>query len=156
MKLRKLLFAALVMTALTTTLHAQQYNTALGLRLGYDNGVSLKHFFAPASAGEFILAVSPNYFQLTGLYEYQQPVPDVRGLDWYVGIGAHIGGIHKNKGLYDGAFLFGADLIGGIEYVFPSAPFNISLDWKPSFNFTNSYNDYWYSGFALSLRYIFK
>ncbi len=156
MKLKKLLFAALLMTAFATTLNAQQYNTALGVRLGYDSGVTLKHFFAPASAGEFIFAASPHYFQLTGLYEYQQPIPGAPGLDWYVGLGAHIGGIHKDRDHYSSSFLLGADLIGGIEYVFPSAPFNISLDWKPSFNFTNSYNDYWFSGFALSLRYTFR
>ncbi|MEA5129098.1 MAG: hypothetical protein VB074_13030 [Proteiniphilum sp.] len=156
MKLQKLLFAALLTTAFATTLNAQQYNSSLGVRLGYDNGVSLKHFFAPASAGEFIIAFSPNYFQATGLYEYQQPVPDVRGLEWYLGLGGHIGGIHKHKDRYDGTFLIGADLIGGIEYTFPQAPFNISLDWKPSINFTQSYNDYWYSGFALSLRYTFR
>ncbi|HHX31837.1 MAG TPA: hypothetical protein GX712_04540, partial [Bacteroidales bacterium] len=46
--------------------------------------------------------------------------------------------------------------IGGLEYIFPSAPFNVSLDWKPSFNFTNGYNDYWFSGIALSLRYTFR
>lgn len=155
MKLKKLLFTALLMTAVATTVNAQ-YNSALGVRLGYDNGVSLKHFFAPASAGEFIVAFSPNYFQLTGLYEYQQPVPDVRGLEWYLGLGGHIGAIHKHKERYDGTFLIGADLIGGIEYIFPQAPFTISLDWKPSINFTQSYNDYWYSGFALSLRYRFR
>ncbi|MEA4916228.1 hypothetical protein [Proteiniphilum sp.] len=156
MKLKRLFFAALLMIVLGTTVNAQQYNTSAGVRLGYDSGITLKHFFAPASAGEFILSASPNYFQLTGMYEYQQPIPDVSGLDWYVGIGAHLGGIHRHRSDYDNAFLLGADLIGGVEYVFPSAPFNVSLDWKPSFNFTNKYNDYWYSGFALSFRYIFK
>ncbi len=156
MKLQKLFFATFLMLVLATTAHAQQYKTAVGARLGYDNGLTLKHFFAPASAGEFILAASSNYFQLTGLYEYQQPVPGAPGLDWFVGLGAHLGGIHKHRDHYDNAFLLGADLIGGIEYVFPTAPFNVSLDWKPSFNFTNSYNDYWFNGFALSLRYTFR
>lgn len=157
MKLKKLFFTGLLIAAFTSAINAQQYNTtSFGVRLGYDSGLTLKHFFAPASAGEFILSASPRYFQLTGLYEYQQPVPGAPNLDWYVGLGAHIGGIHYHKDYYDSAFLLGADLIGGLEYVFPGAPFNISLDWKPSFNFTNDYNDYWYSGFALSLRYTFR
>ncbi|WP_238868022.1 MULTISPECIES: hypothetical protein [Proteiniphilum] len=156
MKLRKLFIAGLLITAFATTLNAQSYQTAFGVRLGYDSGLSLKHFIAPASAGEFILSASPRYFQLTGLYEYHQPVPDAPGLDWYVGLGAHLGGIHYDKDRYSNSFLIGADLIGGLEYKFPGAPFNVSLDWKPSFNFTNDYNDYWFSGFALSLRYIFK
>lgn len=156
MKLKKLFFTTFFMVALASTLSAQQYNTAIGIRMGYDSGITLKHFFAPSTAGEFIVAASPNYFQLTGLYEYQQPIPDVPGLDWYVGFGAHIGGIHKYKDRYNSAFLLGADLIGGIEYLIPSAPLTVSLDWKPSFNFTNSYNDYWFSPFALSVRYTIK
>lgn len=158
MKLKKLLFAALLMAAFTTSIHAQGYNTALGLRLGYDSGLTLKHFFRPASAGEFILAASSHHFALTGLYEYQQPIPGAPGLDWFVGIGAHIGSYndhHHHHHHHDDGFLLGADLIGGIEYLFPRAPFNISLDWKPSINFIND-NDYWYSGFALSLRYTFR
>ncbi len=156
MKLKNLFFVtALVFAAITTTANAQNYKTAFGARLGYDSGITLKHFFAPASAFEGILGVSPRYFQLTGLYEYQQPLPGAPGLDWYLGLGAHLGNVYYKD--YDGGrFLLGGDLIAGLEYVFPTAPFAISLDWKPSFNFTNDYNDYWYAGLALSLRYTFR
>ena len=156
MKLKKFFFAALLITAFTTTLQAQSYNSAFGVRLGYDNGLTLKKFLAPASAAEFILSASPRHFQLTGLYEYQLPVEGTSNLDWYLGIGAHLGGIHKDRENYDGSLLLGADLIAGLEYIFPSAPFTASLDWKPSFNLTNNYNNYWYSSFALSLRYTFR
>lgn len=156
MKQKKLFFAVLLMTAGFATLHAQQYYTAVGVRLGYDNGLTLKQLIAPSSYAEGILSFSPRHFQLTGLYEYQQSIAGAPGLDWFVGLGLHLGGINKHKDRYDSSFLFGADLIGGIEYVFPQAPFNISLDWKPTINFTNDYNDYWFSGFALSLRYTFR
>lgn len=156
MKLKNLLIASLIaVSGLFATVSAQDYKNAFGLRLGYDSGLTLKHFIAPTSALEGILSFSPNYFQLTGLYEYQQPFPNAPGLDWFVGGGAHLGSVHKKK--YDGGrFLFGLDLIGGLEYTFPSAPFNVSLDWKPTINLTNSYNDYWYAGLALSLRYTFR
>lgn len=155
MKIRNfLIVTALAVAAITTTASAQNYTTAVGARLGYDNGITLKHFFAPASAFEGLLSVSPRYFQLTGIYEYQQPLPGAPGLDWYVGLGAHLGNVYYKN--YDGGrFLLGADLIGGLEYAFPTAPFVVSLDWKPSFNFTNDYNDYWFAGLALSLRYRF-
>lgn len=156
MNFKKIFIGSLLFVLFTATMSAQRYNTGFGVRLGYDSGLTLKHFFAPSNAVEGILSFSPNYFQLTGLYEYQQPVPGAPGLDWFVGLGAHIGGIHKDKSRYDNAFLIGADLIAGLEYVFPTAPFSVGLDWKPSFNFTNGYNDYWYSGFALSLRYTFR
>ena len=156
MKLKKIFFAALLITACATTLHAQNYNSAFGVRLGWDSGLTLKRFIAPASATEFILSASPHHFQLTGLYEYQQAVPGAPNLDWYLGLGAHLGAIHKDKDKYENALLLGADLIGGIEYIFPNAPFTASLDWKPAINFTNKYNDFWYNGFALSLRYTFR
>lgn len=157
MKLKNFIIVALLaVTALTTTAEAQSYRSALGVRLGYDNGLTLKHFMSPAGAFEGILSFSPKYFNLTALYEYQQPIPGAPGFDWFVGLGGHIGGVHKDKKEGKGAFLLGADLIGGVEYAFPTAPFCVSLDWKPSFNFTNDYNDYWYSGFALSLRYTFR
>jgi hypothetical protein len=97
MKLKKL-FLALLFTAVSVgALNAQRYNTALGVRLGYDNGMTLKHFFSYESAGEFIFAVSPHYFHLTGLYEYRQPVAGTPGLDWYAGLGGHIGESTKTK-----------------------------------------------------------
>ena len=156
MKFRNLFIVTLLaVAAITTTASAQSYKTAFGARIGYDSGITLKHFFAPASAFEGILSASPHYFQLTGLYEYQQPLPGAPGLDWYVGLGAHIGNVY-HKDHHDGSFLLGADLLAGLEYAFPTAPFAISLDWKPSFNFTNDYNDYWFAGLALSLRYTFR
>ena len=156
MKFRNLFIVTLLaITAITTTASAQSYKTAFGARIGYDSGITLKHFFAPASAFEGILSAGPRYFQLTSLYEYQQPLPGAPGLDWFVGLGAHIGNVYYKNHPGDRLFI-GGDLIAGLEYTFPTAPFAISLDWKPSFNFVNDYNDYWYAGFALSLRYTFR
>lgn len=157
MKLKNLFIVVLlVVAAVTTTASAQSYKTAFGVRLGYDSGLTLKHFIAPASAFEGILSASPHYFQLTGLYEYQQPLPGAPGLDWFVGLGAHLGTVYYKDYKGDGRLFLGGDLIAGLEYTFPTAPFSISLDWKPSFNFLNDYNDYWYAGLALSLRYTFR
>ncbi len=156
MKLKKLFIVGLLVAACTMTANAQGYNTGVGVRLGYDSGLTLKHFFAPSNAAEFILSASPNYFQLTGLYEYQKPLPGAPNLYWYLGIGAHLGNIYSKKYHGDNRLLVGADLIAGLEFVFPQAPFTVSLDWKPAFNFTNDYNDNWYYPLALSLRYTFK
>lgn len=156
MKLKKtFIIAGLLLAVFATTLNAQDYKTAAGIRFGYDNGITLKHFISPVSAAEGIMSVSPDYFHLTGLYEYHQPFPDATNLNWYIGLGGHIGSLYKKKD-YNGAFLLGADLIAGLEYVFPTVPFCVSLDWKPSFNLTSNYNDGWFYSFGLSLRYTFK
>lgn len=144
-----------IFAAFTFSANAQDYRNAFGVRLGYENGLTLKHFASPSSAFEGILSASPYYFQITGLYEYQQPMQGAPGLDWFVGVGAHLGSVYDKK--YRGSkALVGADLIAGLEYVFPTAPFNVTLDWKPTFNFLNSYNDYWFAGLALSFRYTFR
>lgn len=153
MKIKKMFFTAFSIMVVTSTLNAQNYNTSLGVRLGYDSGLTLKHFFTPENATEFILSISPRYFQLTGMYEYQQPVPGSSDLSWVVGVGAHLGGIHHDKDKYRSNLLLGVDLMAGLEYSIAQTPYAVGLDWKPSFNFTNSYNDYWLNGFALSLRY---
>lgn len=156
MNMKKTLLMASLFLALTVSaLNAQDYRTAAGVRLGYDSGITLKHFISPVSALEGIMSVSPNYFHLTGLYEYHQPVPDMANLNWYLGLGGHLGSLYK-KGDRSGDFLLGADAIAGLEYIFPSVPFSVSLDWKPSFNFTTDYNEGWFYSFGLSLRYTFR
>ena len=94
MKLKKLLITGLLAIALTTTLQAQNYQSAFGVRLGYDSGLTYKNFFSLGNAFEGILSASPHHFQLTGLYEYQQPVPGAPSLDWYLGLGAHLVGLY--------------------------------------------------------------
>lgn len=153
MRLKRLFFTVFSIMTLTSTLNAQNYNTSLGVRLGYDSGLTLKHFFAPENAAEFILSVSPRYFQLTAMYEYQQLVPGSSDLSWIVGVGAHLGAIHYEEDKYKSDLLLGVDLMAGLEYSIARTPYVVALDWKPSFNITNSYNDYWFNGFALSLRY---
>lgn len=153
MNIQKLFLTLFSVTVLTFTLNAQHYNTSLGVRLGYDSGLALKYFVTPENAAEFILSVSPRYFQLVGMYEYQQLVPGSSDLSWMVGVGGHVGGIHHDTDKHKSNLLLGVDLMAGLEYGIARTPYTIALDWKPSFNFTNSYNDYWFHGFALSFRY---
>jgi hypothetical protein len=58
---------------------------------------------------------------------------------------------HHDKDKYKSIWL--GVIWAGLEYSIARTPYTVGLDWKPSFNFTNSYNDYWFNGFALSLRY---
>ena len=140
---------------LTGSLSAQNYSTGIGARLGYDSGLTVKHFLGSETAVEGVLSFSPKHFQITGLYEWQRPLSLVENLDWFIGLGGHLGSIHHNKKEYSNSFLVGIDMIAGVEYLIPTVPLTLGLDWKPTINFTNSYNDYWYAGFALSLRYRF-
>lgn len=151
------------------------YKTGIGLRLGYEAGLTVKHFVGK-NAIEGILSRGWGYggFRLTGLYEFQNPIASTPGLDWYVGFGAHIGAYNGNYygySAYNGGYydkhgnwhpsgyrqtymVLGIDGILGLEYTFPDAPLNISLDIKPYVDLIG-YGSHFIDG-ALSVRYAIK
>ncbi len=142
---------------------AQDYYTAVGLRGGASQGVTVKHFVNRYDAIEGILAFRWGGFIITGLYEFEQEFAEP-GFSWYYGFGGHLG--HWNSGsthkphwwkpeYNDGLTIIGVDAIAGLSYTFDRTPINISLDWKPSFNLIG-YSGIWADGFAFSIRYTFK
>ncbi len=137
---------------------AQDYDTGFGLRLGWSNGLTIKHFFSERSAVEGILSTRWKGFDLTGLYEIHDEAFDLYRLRWYFGFGGHIGfwnGENTPWGVIgDNYTVIGIDGILGIEYTFEGIPINIGLDWKPMFNLSG-YSGFWADGGALSLRYTF-
>ena len=156
---------------------SSNYKTGIGLRAGFESGLTLKHFIKTNNALEGILSRGWGYggFRITGLYEFQKSFPDAQGLNWFVGIGAHIGAYNGNyygyygysgTGYYDKHGKWhstgyrnsytsaGLDLIIGIEYQFANAPFTIGLDLKPYFDLYGPSSHY-VDG-ALSIRYILK
>ena len=173
--MKKIIFAFLLCFGLgsfqANELAAQKnYNSALGLRFGWAYGLSYKTFSAPQTAWEFILQSrsygSPgsrrwgNGFNFTALYQHHGNIPNAKGLNWFVGIGGAVGvwrGYRGHRWFPEEGrsyTVFGVAAILGLEYSFPSAPFSISLDWKPVFNLTG-YSGLWGDEGAFTLRYTF-
>jgi hypothetical protein len=138
--------------------YAQDYNTGIGLRGGFANGITIKHFVSSKSAFEGIITSRWRGLALTGLYEIHNRVFDTERLNLYYGFGAHIGFWNGNNigwGEQGESYtVIGVDGILGLEYSFEEIPFNLSVDWKPAFNFYG-YSGFWADGGALSIRYIF-
>jgi hypothetical protein len=138
--------------------YSQDYNTGIGLRGGFGNGVTIKHFIGSKAALEGIIASRWRGLELTGLYEIHNRAFDTDRLNWYYGFGAHIGFWDSNNrgwGEHDRSYtVIGVDGILGLEYNFAEIPFNLSVDWKPAFNFYG-YSGFWADGGAVSIRYIF-
>jgi len=151
--MKKFFIISLFLLITSFSIEAQN---AIGIRLGPYNGITFKHGMGSANNLEILLSSysHDNSWILTGLYEWQQPLEG--DFDWFIGIGGHIGHYDYKKYYYgyDDGNYFGADFILGIEYNFSSVPFNISADWKPSFNF-GGYERHGYDGGALSIRYKF-
>jgi hypothetical protein len=158
--MKKLGLIILLSTFLFSFSYAQDYNTGIGIRAGYANGLTIKHFVNSNSALEGIIASRWKGFQITGLYEIHNRAFNTERLNWYYGFGGHIGfwdGDNTNKYWGDPGesyTVIGIDGILGLEYNFSEIPFNLSVDWKPAFNLYG-YNGFWGDGGALSFRYIF-
>ena len=155
--MKKLVLTLTLAVCFTAFINAQDYNTGIGLRGGIYYGLTIKHFISSKAAIEGLLTRKYG-FDITALYEVHNRAFDVNKLNWYYGLGGHIG-------FWDGADLvdktagtsytiIGIDGILGLEYNFSEAPINISIDWKPAFNIIG-YSAFWPDGGALSIRYIF-
>ncbi len=141
---------------------AQGYQSAAGLRASYGGLLSYKHKLNTQYFAEGILGFRWGGVEITALIERSQPAFDNENMFWYFGGGMHLG-LHGRDNTINPPDManeqtyinLGADLIGGIEYVFPQIPLTASLDYKPSFHFTG---ERWFvgEGVGLSIRYILK
>ncbi|QCR24433.1 hypothetical protein [Pontibacter sp. SGAir0037] len=156
------LFFTLALVAAFSAVQAQEYTTGIGLRGGVASGLTVKHFIERDAAIEGILSTSFNYrgTVITVLYEKHAPAFNARGLQWYYGIGGHVG-FYNGRYYYNaghrrygdkGIFGVGVDGILGLEYYIRDIPFTIGADIKPYINIPSG-GGFWDS--ALHVRYVF-
>jgi len=161
--MKKVILALTLVMGLSMAASAQNYTSAIGLRLGYPTSVSYKHFISDQGALEGFLgfrsyARSYSWVTLGLTYQHHWDISGVDGLSWYAG-----GGLSAFFWNYKDNFI-GAEgntsigVLGalGLDYKFDSAPVNLSLDWLPIF-FVNGYGSGFGGGYgALSVRYVLK
>lgn len=155
--MKKLVLAGFIGFFLLINAQAQEYNTGIGIRGGFSNGLTVKHFIKDTKAVEGILATRWNGFYLTALYEIHYNAFNTPGLYWYYGIGGHFGTINGNNRRFEDGVnhtLIGIDGILGIEINFSEFPINLGLDWKPTFDLIGD-TDVIFDNGAFSIRYIF-
>lgn len=156
--MKKLITIITITLCVVTSSYSQNYKTAIGVRVGLYNGLTVKHFLGSSTAVEGILSTRWDGFNVTGLFEIINNT-EINRLDWYYGVGGHIGfwngrnvpWAKENKSYT----VIGIDGIIGADYTFESVPLNLSLDWKPALNIIG-YSGFWSDGFALSVRYAIK
>ncbi|MBT3301550.1 MAG: hypothetical protein HOD63_12595 [Bacteroidetes bacterium] len=156
--MRKIILTLVLILGVITCSNAQDYKTAVGLRGGLSNGITIKHFVGESTALEGIFYIRWRGYNITGLYEKHKQAFGVERLNWYYGFGGHLGfwnGAYVNWANNNNDYtVIGVDGILGIEYNFEEIPINLSLDWKPALNIIG-YFGFWGDGGALSIRYIF-
>ena len=124
------------------------YKDAIGIRIGpsspaIQSGITYRHFLNETNALEGLLSLS-NGFGICALYEVHKPLP-VENVQWFVGVGGYVSSINSSN------YFGGAGLVG-IDYIFPSIPLNLSIDWKPELNLAPRVF-FEESGVGFSIRY---
>lgn len=150
------IFLLAIATGFSLQVAAQQYDHMVGIRFGPSNGITYRNYMGGGAAIEIIAANRWRGFYFAALYEEHNKLGDEPGLQWFWGVGGHIGTWRGNHSPWfnDGGnyTVIGVDGIIGIDYTFSSYPVNMSLDYKPAFNLVG-YSGYWPDEFALSIRY---
>ncbi len=135
------------------------YERGIGGRFGVANGITYKHFLNESHAIDGIVNFQGNrsfrLFKLLGLYEIHQPINfiDVEGMRWYYGFGGGLGS-YRYKATDEGGMAWSFDGVVGIDYKIPTAPINLSLDWKPTMELTPE-TGVRFDGIGLSIRFVF-
>lgn len=145
--MKKLVILTLLLMAASLSSKAQ-YKAAFGVRFSGGPAVSMKFSTDNNEAAEGLLSGFGNGLKGTLLYEWHNSAFDSNQWRWYYGVGAHLGASpdrnwRNDRPGPDGVFHVGADGILGLEHTFREIPLNLSIDWKPEFNFVN------YTGLAL-------
>ena len=146
--MKNIIFSLFILLNATMLPAQSDYAMAFGLRAGNPLAADGKYFFSDKIAAEAIVGLQfPRGWGVTALAEYHGDIGWRGEMNWFVGAGA--------SAMYnrDNRFTFGGDLIGGIEYTFPTLPLNFSMDWKPSYD---TYYRFRADQIALTLRYALK
>lgn len=155
------LIALLLSVASFGSATAQNYGTAIGLRMGYSVGLTIKGHLSSEKAVEGLVYFRSRGLGVTLLYEKHADAFGTSDLQWYYGVGGHFGYWNKDRNLNAPVFTEETDIIGGvdgiigIEYTIKEIPFCISLDYKPLLNLfgTGEVPRFGHGG-ALSIRYL--
>lgn len=162
MNKKLVLIALMMMSGLLTFAQErnEEYTRAIGGRFGVANGVTYKQFInsnGHAIDGIVNFQGNRNYglFKLFALYEIHNQIAllDYEGLLWYYGAGGGIG-LREDKVEDITRFAFSLDGVLGVDFKIPTAPVNISLDWKPTLELSPN-PGMKFDGFGLSIRYVF-
>ncbi len=153
--------AVLLLAGASSRVMAQDYKTALGIRLSsspaiVNNSISIKHFVTEKAAIEGLLSFG-DPLAIGALLEIHEQL-GTPGLRWYYGGGAYLGFVKSynvNTDKNETNTNFGAQGVLGLDYKFSNVPVNLSIDWKPELNLVTDIN-FEPAAVGLTARFTFK
>ncbi len=137
-------------------LNAQVDKRAIGVRFGgfsaYGGEITFQQPLSTANRLEIDLGLVNSSFELTGLYQWVKPLPQLyEGFSWYYGFGAGVGTFYNTAGI--SAFGVGAFGQIGLQYNF-DFPLQLTLDYRPGIYVIPTIAPT-YDGVYLAARYCF-
>lgn len=160
MKRIAILVSLFTFFACANTIQAQDYKSALGVRLSsaaasVNNSISFKQFISEKTAIEALFSFG-DPVAIGALLEIHKPLA-AEGLRYFYGAGAYLGfkkTYNPNKQRNESDPQLGGMGIIGLDYKFTGIPLNISLDWKPELNLVSDIN-FEPAAIGLSARFTF-
>jgi hypothetical protein len=150
--MKRIIILFFTIATVFSSLNAQSYMTAVGLRMGTEWGLTVQQRVAKRLTVEGILqsSLTREEATVTGLLESHLPLI-TRHLNIYSGLGVHKGWatVDDLERTYEDPF--GITLVGGAELSL--GRFNVSYDFKPAINLVGGEKRF-YTQSAISLRYV--
>lgn len=137
--MKNLLYVIVILFGSISMTQAQDYNSAVGLRLGYPLSVTYKMFLNETSAAEAYAGFRSFFgyreFRINAAYQIHTEFESVERLKWYYGAGAGVAFFSYNSFYVGDDGGIGLALSGylGVEYTLEDAPVSFSIDWVPTF-----------------------
>ncbi|MBK8701583.1 MAG: hypothetical protein IPN29_19350 [Saprospiraceae bacterium] len=157
----KIFLTAMSLMVLINVTSAQDYKSAIGLKLGYGLVGSYKTFLNEKAALDIFGGIRWGGIAAGAYYEVHSPIKSVDRLKWYWGLGGSFTTWDYGYAGFDSYYEVGVSGVLGLDYSFEEYPVNVSVDWAPTIVLLDNY-DYagvslsrFRSGYgALSVRYI--
>lgn len=143
MRNKLIIFIFLLCGVFTSSTQAQNYESAIGAKLGYGLVASYKKFLNEKAAVDLFGGIIWSGGLAAGAYyELHYDIASVDRLQWYWGGGASF--TTWNNSLFnEGYFQLGVSGVVGLDYSLEEIPLNLSIDWAPTIVIYSNWKSAW-------------
>jgi len=135
--MKNLFLVLIIFLGGVATGNTQNYDSAVGIRLGVPNSLTYKKFVSESNAFEVFGGIrsyfGSSFINANAAYQIHTPIETVDNLQWYYGFGAGIGfGTNSFNNSFTAVSASGYI---GLDYSFEDLPLALSIDYVPTYFF---------------------
>jgi len=132
--MKKFILSSVCFIIFLAGVQSQDFNSAIGLRIGYPLSLTYKKFISEENAIEAYAGYrnffGASYFSFSGAFQIHKDLDPIDRLQYYYGAGASV--IKWNVDFGDGNTSIGINGYLGLSYTLENTPVNVSVDWIPT------------------------